>query len=434
MYTFDATFQRPSRIDINLVQPHILNNLTSSLQVGLLLEIIKRSYMGQCFLSPVELARTLDSNSETIRHKLQYFCQLGIISHSYKNVYSFPYFKSMIKDTKGYVKLYDFLFQSSFKVLPLKSQRAILYVLGQLSEKSVFDARNIIIDTNQWYSRNEDRTFPLTHRREVNEIMQDLASFFIMDTTFYSSKGSVAIQGLKECYQKELHSSARYEWLLHFLEEYHVYYIHPFHLKNLVSVMDSLSMKLDYSDVIEVFHNAFFLMRFDRQASAYLGSLSYYEENEMDLSTYSKPVLHFINHYLQHALLQFGHSIESALYQGDTLPSFQVEDWTIINKLKEAKKSISELWKNKANQLAAVIKDIYLPKAMNWITSKRFSSDAEIREFVPMITKNYKIFNLFLDAAEESSDPIDTGYTTILNQVRKQMTKVEFNFYNWVKQ
>lgn len=431
MYTLDTSFLRPSRMDVELVQPHILNNLTSSLQVSLLLEIIKRSYMGQSYLSPVDIARELDSHPDTIRHKLKYFCQLGIVTHQYKHMYTFHHFKSMIKDTKGYIKLYDFLFSLHFRQLTLKSQRAILFILGQLAEKSIFDTRNIIIDTNLWYSRNDNRLFPLSNKQEVKEIVQDLTNYFEIDTTFFETKGSIAVKSLRGCYQKELLSTSRFEWMLYFLEEYQVYYIHPFHLNHLVKVMDSLSMNLDYSSVLEVFHNALFLMKFDKSAPAFLGSLSSVPENETK-ETYSQPVLYFINHYLQQSLLQFGHSIESALSQDQITASFHVDDWKIVEKLKKARSQINHFWSRKANQIAAVIRDIYLPKAMKWISAHNFSSQTEAKELTQEITKKFMIFNLFL-SNDKYIESIDTGYTSIINQIRKKSIPLNYKPYNWIE-
>lgn len=436
----ETLLNRKGRMDVRLLTPEILSEIASSKELEFLLYCVQKAFCGRLEIAPSKVALELSTSPRNIRKWIAHFIELGIIEYLYTYEYKINYYKHMLHDKRGYVPLFQFLFENPFMQATLPQQRAILYLLGELSKVSHKTKIAIPIDTSSWYGRDYDaRLFPLWHRSEITEeIMPLIKQFFDINDSRFLETNHFILHDLKEEYDtNRMYSAASYHWMRSFLDYQQIYYIHDYHLKHLVGLFESIVRYTDFEFTREVFGQAFLNMYIEntKEAEKIISQFTYCGEEE---TNYSNPVFSFRETFLVPALVRAGKEAqkisfmleqESERYEKDNTLEMSIQEKLI----KEVSQSLP-LWQEKVEGISSYVEEFYL-KSLEEIT-RITDIDNAIQNFNKVVESKLSPF-LFFDKVKnkvgELRDYLNKRKRS-LDEVWEKVDPVKnFTFYNWLE-
>jgi len=273
---------RPARFDVRLCAPIIINEFVSTVQVNFLMKIVECAYYGIININPIALAKEIGTSPHTIANLTNRFVEQEILATTpKKNEYRFLYYKDMLTDKNGFVKLYSFLVESpEFKQISLPGQRMALYLLSKLASQSSFNSNPIEIDVSTWYSRDDNRLFPFSNKYEVAAALQEASIFFSIDLSKVNKKSAIILKGLNPQFSEVHYSSGKAKWMRNFLEDHRCFFYNEFHLKHLVQLFDYLVDNIGLQFTVNVWNKAFAKARASDICENFFGMMATDQEDK----------------------------------------------------------------------------------------------------------------------------------------------------------
>lgn len=308
--------QLPFRIHPTLFSPKYLNQYSSKKQIFFILECVKKSFFGRFHITPSDWKDNLSTSYDVLRKMRNYFSSpdLNILSMKGKQEYGLNFYREMTRHNGSgenkYIKGYSFLYDKTFQNLPLPSMRVVLYCLYLSTRRHLLSKEPIKVDVNKWYGHEDNKLFPLWHKSDMRQTVEDLKMFFSIDDS-YLEKGQILLYELKCEHREKVEKTLdRYEWMERYLQENaNLYYWHDFHLKHLVGLFSDTEEKLGFDTTVEVWNHAFFMMNSDHRnhdkAERFYSLLNYIKEDTQGKSS-SEAVALFRETFLIPSLIQLG--------------------------------------------------------------------------------------------------------------------------------
>lgn len=361
--TINFLTSKPVRIDSRLFSPEMLNEYVSKKQIKCLLEIVKHSYFGHLHIVPSEWKDILDTTYDTACKLRNRFVRLGVITHVKDYEFRFNYYKDMVNDTKGYVKLYKFFFNPFFENLSLPAMRLCLYIVAELSKKSTFSKTVLELKLDELYHREEDkRLFPIANKCDLKQYLEEIKVFFNMDSS-QIEKGSVIVTGIKEHLDETIEVTDMYKYVKVFLEEQaRLVYVHDYHLNQFVKTYDNYARSFGYSECQEAFTRAFNRLSSPEASdmASYIRALFYHApESKEIMNNYSEAMKVLVSEFLDEEFMNLTGKIARRaekvdyILKFDALLNYYPNDIAlkVYSELYEKTQSVNETIKTKIDAI-----------------------------------------------------------------------------------